>query len=118
MKNAAMPYLIIFAFGIVAIFFMSFIGLNNMEEIAAEKDGGGEATEETASATPEETYAKSCIACHGDQYQGAVGPALTGLTKSQEELKEILVNGTANGMPGGLIPGQEDAMAEWLTTLK
>ncbi|MBP2241653.1 cytochrome c550 [Cytobacillus eiseniae] len=117
MKNTAMPYLYIFAFGIVAIFFMSFIGLNNMEEISAEKEGGGEATEEVA-ASPEEIYNKSCIACHGDQYQGGVGPALTGLTKSPEELKAILVDGTPNGMPGGLIPGQEDAVAEWLTTLK
>ncbi|MFE8695406.1 cytochrome c550 [Cytobacillus sp. FJAT-53684] len=118
MKNAAKPYLIIFAFGIVAIFFMSFIGLNNMDEIAAEKEGGGEKTEDTASATPEEIYKQSCIACHGDQYQGAVGPALKGITKSQDEIKEILVNGTDKGMPAGLIPGQEDAVAEWLTTLK
>jgi len=114
MKNTAMPYLIIFAFGIVAIFFMSFIGLNNMDEIAGEK------AEEQVAASPEDTYKQSCIACHGDQYQGAVGPALTGVgdRHSKEELVDILTNGTANGMPGGLVAGQEDAMAEWLMTLK
>lgn len=120
MKNTAMPYLIIFAFGIVAIFFMSFIGLNNMDEIAAEKEGGGKKAEEQVAASPEDTYKQSCIACHGDQYQGAVGPALTGIgdRHSKDELVDILTNGTANGMPGGLVAGQEDAMAEWLMTLK
>ena len=118
MKNAVMPYVLIFVFGIVLMFAMSFIGLGNMKEIAAEKEGGGANTEETASANPEDIYKKSCIACHGDQYQGAVGPALKGLTISQDEIKEILINGTTGGMPGGLIPGQEEAMAEWIANLK
>jgi len=117
MKNAVMPYVLIFVFGIVLMFGMSFIGLGNMKEMAAENEGGGEKTEETA-ANPEEIYKKSCIGCHGDQYQGGVGPALKGLTISQDEIKDILVNGTSGGMPPGLVPGQEDAMAEWLANLK
>lgn len=118
MKNAIMPYVLIFVFGIVLMFGMSFIGLGNMKEIAAEKEGGGEKTEETASASPEDLYKKSCIGCHGDQYQGGVGPSLKGLPISQDEIKQILVDGTPNGMPGGLVPGQEDAMAEWIANLK
>ncbi len=118
MKNAIMPYVLIFVFGIALMFGMSFIGLGNMKEMAAEKEGGGNKTEETATASPEDLYKKSCIACHGDQYQGAVGPALKGMTLSQDEIKDILINGTPNGMPGGLVPGQEDAMAEWLVNLK
>lgn len=118
MKNAIMPYVLIFVLGIGLMFGMSFIGLGNMKEIAAEKEGGGEKTEETAVANPEDIYKKSCIGCHGDQYQGGVGPALKGLSISQDEIKDILINGTTGGMPGGLIPGQEDAMAEWLANLK
>ncbi|MFO1443436.1 cytochrome c [Bacillus sp. Bva_UNVM-123] len=118
MKNAIMPYVLIFVLGIGLMFVMSFIGLGNMKEIAAEKEGGGEKTEETAATNPEDIYKKSCIGCHGDQYQGGVGPALKGLPISQDEIKDILINGTTGGMPGGLIPGQEDAMAEWLANLK
>ena len=117
MKNAIMPYVLIFVMGIALMFGMSFIGLGNMKEIAAEQEGGAK-TEETATASPEDIYKKSCIGCHGDQYQGGVGPALKGLPISQDEIKDILINGTPNGMPGGLIPGQEDAMAEWLANLK
>lgn len=118
MKNPVMPYILIFVFGIVAMFGISFIGLDNMKEIAAEEEGGGKKTEEAASANPEDLYKSSCLACHGDQYQGAVGPALKGTKLSQDEIKEILTNGTPNGMPGGLVSGQEEKMAEWIVNLK
>ena len=74
---------------------------------------------EDTTSTPEELYqSKGCIGCHGDQYQGVSGPSLKGLTLTQDEIKDIIVNGTPNGMPGGLVPGQEDAMAEWIANLK
>lgn len=119
-RNPIMPFILIMVFGIGLMFFLSFKGLGDHEEIAKEAEGEGETTEEVASANPEDLYKTAgCIGCHGDAYQGVSGPALKGLTKSKDELKEILVNGLPGGMPGGLVQGEQaDAMAEWLTTLK
>lgn len=120
MKNPIMPYILIFVFGIVAMFGISFIGLNNMKEIAAEEKGGGEKTEETASANPEDIYQKSCVSCHGDQYQGTVGPALTGVGDrlSQEEIADVLVNGRGAMPPGLVSADQAGDMAAWLAEIK
>ncbi|UII54902.1 cytochrome c [Cytobacillus spongiae] len=117
-RNPIIPFVLIMVIGIGAMFLLSFKGLGDMDELAAEKEGG-EKTEETASNNPEDIYATSCIGCHGDQYQGGVGPALTGIGDrlSQDEIKDILVNGKGT-MPPGLAAGHEDAMAEWLAGLK
>lgn len=116
-RNPIVPFVLIMVFGIGLMFFLSFKGLGDHEEIAKDHEGGEEKTEEVA-ANPEDIYKKSCIGCHGDAYQGGMGPALKGITKSKDEIKDILVNGTPGGMPAGLVPGNEEAMAEWLTTLK
>ena len=119
-RNPIMPFVLIMVFGIGLMFFLSFKGLGDHEEIAKDAEGGKEKTEDVASATPEDTYKASCIGCHGDAYQGGMGPALKGIgdRKTKDEIKEILTNGTSGGMPGGLVAGNEEAMAEWLTTLK
>ncbi len=68
---------------------------------------------------PEDIYQQSCIACHGDSYQGGVGPALTGVGDrlSKEEVADILVNGK-NSMPPGLVPADKAGeVAEWLIGL-
>lgn len=120
-RNPLIPFALIAVVGIALMFFLSFKGLGDGEELAKEKEGGGEKTEEVASSNPEDLYnAKGCIGCHGDQYQGAVGPKLSGIGDkySQDEIKDILVNGKGSGMPAGLVAGQEDAMAKWLSELK
>ncbi|KAB2338546.1 cytochrome c [Cytobacillus depressus] len=120
MKNPVMPYILIFALGIIAMLLISFKGLGDAEQIAAEKEGGGGKTEETAAASPEEIYQKSCIGCHGDQYQGAVGPALKGVGDhlSQDEIADILEHGKG-AMPPGLVPADKAGeMAAWLAELK
>jgi cytochrome c550 len=120
MKNPVVPYIIIFAFGIVAMFLMSFKGLGDAQELAIEKEGGAPAQEETVAASPEEIYQKSCIGCHGDQYQGSVGPALTGVGDrlSQDEIANVVVNGRG-AMPPGLVPEDKAAeMAAWLAEIK
>nr|WP_239094141.1 cytochrome c [Bacillus sp. B15-48] len=106
-------------FGIGLMFFLSFKGLGDSKQIANEAEGG-ESTEEVAEASPEELYQQSCIGCHGDQYQGVSGPALTtvGSDFTVEEIEDILVNGTPNGMPGNLVPGNEEKMAQWLAEMK
>ncbi|MBT2690446.1 cytochrome c [Bacillus sp. ISL-47] len=119
-RNPIIPFVLIMVFGVVAMFLVSFKGLGDMDELAKEQEGGGAETEETAAASPEEIYQKSCIGCHGDQYQGGVGPALTGVGDklSQDEIADIVVNGKGS-MPPGLVPQDKAAeMAEWLAGLK
>jgi cytochrome c551 len=75
-----------------------------------------------AAPTAEEVQAtvqSSCLSCHGNDLKGGAGPSLHNLDQKydQDEIAEILKNGKG-GMPGGLVPGLEDAVAEYLLTLK
>ncbi|MFJ5715399.1 cytochrome c550 [Neobacillus sp. NPDC093127] len=119
-KNPAIPYILILVFGIVLVFILSFKGLGDMKEIAKGNKGDGGAKTETASAKPEDIYKNAgCLGCHGDQYQGVVGPSLKGTGLSKDEVKDILANGKGTGMPAGLVPADQiDAMAEWVSKLK
>ncbi|AUD13754.1 MULTISPECIES: cytochrome c550 [unclassified Planococcus (in: firmicutes)] len=128
-KNAIVPYILIMAFGIGLIFFLSLEGVGNEAEIAeeqaAEEGGGeeaaeGEGGEEAASGDfdPEATAQASCVSCHGSSYEGGVGPSLVGTALSQEEIEEILINGKGT-MPAGLVPEENvPAMAEWVLSLE
>ena len=128
-KNAIVPYILIMAFGIGLIFFMSIQGVNNEAEIAeehaAEEEGGGEAAEgeggEEAAAgdfDPEAHAQANCISCHGSSYEGGVGPSLVATELPQEDIEEILINGKGT-MPGGLVPEENvAAMAEWVLSLE
>lgn|SRR5690606_26881859 len=128
-KNAIVPYILIMAFGIGLIFFMSIQGVNNEAEIAeehaAEEGGGEEAAEgeggEEAAAgdfDPEAHAQANCISCHGSSYEGGVGPSLVGTELPQEEIEDILINGKGT-MPGGLVPEENvAAMAEWVLSLE
>ena len=122
-KNAIVPYILIMAFGIGLIFFMSLQGVGNEAEIAEEnatEEEGGEAGGETADAgefDPEATAQSSCISCHGSSYEGGVGPSLIETQLSQEEIEDILANGKGT-MPGGLVDAENvPAMAEWVLSL-
>jgi len=116
-RNPVIPYILIMVFGIGLIFFLSIKGLGDADEMA--KGDEGEATEEVAS-NPEDIYKNKCLSCHGDQYQGVVGPALKGLSDkySVDDVKDILLNGKGS-MPGNLVPADQlDAMAEWVLNLE
>lgn len=118
-RNPIIPFVVIMVFGIGLMFLLSFKGLGDAEDLAAEKKGGGEKTEEAA-ANPEDIYKKSCIGCHGDQYQGGVGPKLKGVGDklSQDEIKTIVTKGK-NTMPPNLVPEDKaEDMAKWLAKIK
>lgn len=69
---------------------------------------------------PEELYIKSCAACHGRDLEGSAGPELTniGSKLSEEEIYNIIMNGTG-GMPGGLVDYEEATqIAQWLSSMK
>ncbi|MFS0635850.1 cytochrome c550 [Mesobacillus foraminis] len=119
-RNPIIPFVLIMVFGIGLMFLLSFKGVGDSKEMAKEQEGGGENTEEVADASPEELYQQSCIGCHGDQMQGVSGPALktVGSKYSKDEIQEILVNGLPGGMPGGLVTGNEEKVAQWLSEMK
>ncbi|WP_066064158.1 cytochrome c550 [Neobacillus soli] len=125
-RNPVIPYILIMVFGIGLIFLLSFKGLSDGKEVAKDNGkgagAGGTKTEETASAKPEDIYKNAgCIGCHGDQYQGGVGPALKGIGDklSKDDIKGFLTNGSPKGMPPGLVkPEQMDAMVEWVSKIK
>lgn len=60
------------------------------------------------------SYAANCAGCHGDD--GSGGPEAPDLTNgvieeySYEELEELLIEGTEYGMPGGLVPDDDELM--------
>lgn len=115
--NAIIPYILIMVLGIGL---MVGLGIKGVYDVKKKGNDTGDAVESAAGVAngPEEIYAEKCISCHGDQYQGVVGPKLTDLSISEAEVKEILVNG-AGSMPGNLVPeDQLDEMTEWLLTLK
>jgi cytochrome c550 len=119
-RNQVIPYILIMVFGIVLVLILSFKGLGDMKEIAKE-DGKGNEPTEVAASKPEDIYKQSCIGCHGDQYQGTVGPTLKGVGSkySKEELMDIVVNGKGTGMPAGLVKQEQAAaMADWLSNIK
>ena len=119
-RNPVIPYVVIMIFGIGLMFLLSFKGLGDAKEIAAENEAGkGEKTEEVAT-SPEDIYKKSCLGCHGNQYQGGVGPSLknVGDKLSQDQLKSIVTKGKGT-MPPNLVPEEQaDEMAKWLAELK
>ncbi|MEI2469985.1 cytochrome c550 [Peribacillus frigoritolerans] len=120
-RNPVMPFIIIMVFGIGLMFLLSFKGLGDAKDLAKEKEGGGKTEEtENASASPEDIYKQNCISCHGDAYQGGVGPALKGVGDrlSVDEVKNVITNGRG-AMPPGLVEEQNiDAMAEYIHGLK
>ena len=61
----------------------------------------------------------SCTTCHGVDLKGTGTPSLHNLDQKYDKdaIVDILVNGKG-GMPAGLVPGMEDAVADYLLTLK
>ncbi|MCT6924627.1 MULTISPECIES: cytochrome c [Bacillales] len=86
----------------------------------------GGAEEESGNATPqpegEKIVMQTCASCHGGQLQGMrKTPALNdvGARLSEEEILNVILNGTSNGMPGGLIKGEDaEKAAAWLAEQK
>lgn len=85
-----------------------------------EKNEGAAPAGETAAVDVEKIVNSKCISCHGKNLEGASAPALdkVGATYSETEIRDIIINGK-NGMPPGLIKGEEaDAVAKWLSEKK
>ncbi|MBD8032610.1 cytochrome c [Solibacillus sp. Sa1YVA6] len=81
-----------------------------------------ESTESNDSATSdvsegEKVVNASCIGCHGGDLSGAMGPNLTNLSLSKDEIINILENGKGS-MPAGTAAGEEEAVADYLLSIQ
>ncbi|HWK24426.1 MAG TPA: cytochrome c [Ureibacillus sp.] len=119
-NNPIIPYILIMAFGIGLIFFMSLEGTGNKEEIAAGHEEGA-AGEEGATASEGaggEELVSACIACHGGDLHGGMGPQIAGL--DAEHIVDVLTNGIEGSpMTPGLRTGAEaEAIAEYISSLE
>nr|WP_279325948.1 cytochrome c [Bacillus sp. FJAT-47783] len=82
------------------------------------KDTENQAGETTASA--EDLFKQNCASCHGQNLEGASAPKLAevGSKYSEDEIKNIILNGQG-GMPAGLLDESEaSVVAEWLAAKK
>ena len=123
-KNPIIPFILIAAFGIGLIFFLSIQGVDKKKEIAAGHEEG--ATEEEAEGgesaegfDPEAVAQGKCIACHGGDLAGQGSfPSLVDTKLSTEEIAEVIKNGKG-AMPPGLVPAANvDEMAEYIHSLE
>lgn len=67
-----------------------------------------------------QTQTSSCVACHGGDLKGAVGPSLLNTGLTADEIKEIVMNGSDAGMPAGSFTGTDeelDVLADFISSL-
>jgi len=122
-KNPVVPYAITAILGVLLVIFISYIGVNQREAI---EDPEGAVSEEAANEDEamtmdaDEIYKNSCASCHGGDLTGESAPDLTevGSRISEDEIEEIIINGTDGGMPAGLVEDEQaEALAEWLSEM-
>ena len=111
-NNPLIPYVLIMAFGIGLIFFMSLEGAGNKDE--AHGDEGGAATEEI---NGESIVQASCIGCHGGDLSGGMGPALTGGLDA-EHVKDVVMNGQGTMPAQNLSEAEAQAVADHIAGLE
>lgn len=113
MRNPFIPYAIIAILGIVIMVIVAYFGVFQREAIQ-----NPDAVQEGESiSSAEDIYKDSCASCHGGDLTGASGPELeqVGDRLSEDEIKDIIVDGIPPGMPGGLVNNEEaGVLAEWL----
>lgn len=117
-KNSVLPYAIIAILGIFAVIFISFLGVNQREAIQNPEETNGE---ENVVLEADEIYKNNCASCHGADLEGTSAPSLVdvGSKFSEDEIKDIIINGTDGGMPAGLVDAEQSAaLAEWLSEME
>ena len=105
-NNPVIPYILIMAFGIGLIFFLSLTG-------AGHDEAGGE-----TDTNDDEKLVQSCIGCHGGNLEGAMGPSLIGL--EADHIVDVLVNGIEGTpmTPGMKNEAESKAIAEYISSLE
>ena len=57
-------------------------------------------------------YEENCVACHGENGQGYIGPALNGSAHSWHHPDPLLVSFIRDGIPGTQMPAQRDNLTD------
>ena len=110
-NNPVIPYILIMAFGIGLIFFLSLEGAGHNEEAGGEAD----------STADDAKLVQSCISCHGGNLEGidGLGPTLIG--QEADYIVDVLVNGLEGSQymkPGMKSEAEAKAIAEYISTLE
>lgn len=122
MKRNVLPFGIIAIVGIFVAIIIFYIGVGQRDDIRLAEENGGEVVEgggETVT-DPETIFANSCASCHGQDLSGGVGPGLAdvGSKLSDDEIKDVIINGVGT-MPAGIVGAEEASiLSEWLSEKK
>ncbi|MDF2834640.1 MAG: cytochrome [Paenibacillus sp.] len=106
--------------GLLAVYLLTF-NLPEKEHQVAEEEFTVPDTPADAAAA-EAFYKSNCMGCHGDQYQGAMGPALAnigGVLSKEEIYKKVMKGG--GGMPAFEGEATEEEIiniTNWLAEMK
>lgn len=112
-KNPVLPYGIIAVLGILAVIIISYVGVDQREA----RENPEESENNVEELSGEDLFKSNCATCHGDDLSGDSAPALTdvGSKLSEEEIEDIIINGTGD-MPAGQASNEEaPIIAEWLS---
>ena len=97
-KNPIIPFLLIIFLGIGLVFLLSRVGATDdgEEDVAteegSEESGGGE--EASSGDVDAEGIARdNCASCHGQDFSGAMGPALAGTSLAEEDFTTTVRDG-------------------------
>jgi len=118
-KNLILSFLLI---GLLTIFLVA-CGAQESKEADQTDEQTNDTTETTESsrsvdfAEAEKITKTSCIGCHGIDLKGSMGPDLTNLSLSKEEIVEVITKGRGS-MPPATAKGNEEYVAEYLLSLK
>ncbi|CDQ39633.1 MULTISPECIES: cytochrome c550 [Virgibacillus] len=122
-RNPVIPYAIIALVGILGVIILSFVGLDQRNDMQQAEEGGGEQAESQEGETtddPAAIFESNCASCHGADLSGGMGPDLTqvGSRLSQEEIQDVIINGKGQ-MPAGMANEAEaEVLAKWLAEKK
>ncbi|SOB90023.1 cytochrome c551/cytochrome c550 [Ureibacillus xyleni] len=86
-------------------------------ETSSAQQEEGQALDETLVAEGEKIAKSNCIGCHGIDLAGDIGPNLQNIALTKEQIVELLIKGRKT-MPPATANGHEEAVAEYLLSLK
>ncbi|MDQ0254373.1 mono/diheme cytochrome c family protein [Evansella vedderi] len=113
------PFAVTAVLGILLIVILSFVGLNQGQDIAGEDGDADEQEFETAYELGEHIYLQSCAACHGQDLEGVgSNPAVNALEGrfTKEEIVQIIHEGPGAMPPFANLGDDAEAVAEFLLT--
>lgn len=109
----------IFTFGLVFLLISACSSNDSKEETKSNDTNEKEKVEvnKDLASEGEKIVKSSCVGCHGIDLKGDMGPNLHNLPYTKEYLIDFLIKGKGS-MPPGTANGKEEAVAEYLLSLK